>query len=127
MTIFCRYIKISPNATISHVIKYLCLRYQTDNGMDIPPDDSLITLCVAKGPGQYMPLLSINNVQSSGSSQKNGGGGTPTNGSQKPDQDPTSKTLLEVKNEHFKNCDHKPIEFHYAYNINYCSEADAGP
>ena len=90
---------MTPIATIGHVIKYLCLRYQTDNGMDIPPDDSLITLCVAKGPGQYMPLLSINNVNGQSSGQRNGQ--TSTNSQ----PDPTSKTLLEVKKEHFKNTD----------------------
>ena len=89
--------------------------------MDVPPDDSLITLCVAKGPGQYMPLLSINNVNGQSSGQRNG---QPAMANSQPD--PTSKTLLEVKQEHFKNTD-KPIDFHYAYNINYCSETDTGP
>ena len=111
-----------PIATIGHVIKYLCLRYQTDNGMDTPPDDSLITICVAKGPGQYMPLLSLNNGQSAGQGKNQRPNGSIN--SQEPD--PTSKTLLEVKQEHFKHSD-RPIEFHYAYNINYCSESDTGP
>lgn len=90
--------------------------------MDVPPDDSLITLCVAKGPGQYMPLLTINNANN-GQSNGQRSGQQSTN-SQQPDS--TSKTLLEVKQEHFKKTD-KPVEFHYAYNINYCSATDTGP
>ena len=60
-----RYIKTSPSATVDHLIKYLSLRYKIDSKLageeEVNPDESLFTLCVANGPGQFQGLT-VNQV-----------------------------------------------------------------
>ena len=59
-----RYIKTSPNATVDHMIKYLSTRYRIEvkamqpNGASEEPevDESLFTLCIPNGPGQFKPV-----------------------------------------------------------------------
>ena len=56
-----RYIKVSPAATINHMIKYLSTRYRLDVRNDPMAsieevDESLFTLCVPNGPGQFQPV-----------------------------------------------------------------------
>jgi len=58
-----RFIKTTTNATVEHLVKYLSLRHK----LDCPPNDadvkenneeSLFTLYLANGPGQFQPLVS---------------------------------------------------------------------
>lgn len=75
-----RYIKTSSSATVDHLIKYLSLRYKIDSKLageeEINPDESLFTLCVANGPGQFQGLTvdqvlsDIHKVYFKGSSEK---------------------------------------------------------
>jgi E3 ubiquitin-protein ligase RNF1/2 len=59
-----RYIKTTTNATIEHLVKYLSIRHKLEGkkkGLDDPGDEvdeSLFTLYLATGPGQYQPLHS---------------------------------------------------------------------
>lgn len=58
-----RYIKTTTNATVEHLVKYLSMRHKLERknkGLDDPgdaSDESLFTLYLATGPGQYQPLL----------------------------------------------------------------------
>ena len=59
-----RYIKTTTNATVEHLVKYLSMRHKLDcpaNGNDAQdvkdPEESLFTLYLATGPGQFQPLI----------------------------------------------------------------------
>jgi E3 ubiquitin-protein ligase RNF1/2 len=58
-----RFIKTTVNATVEHLVKYLSMRHKLDypsNGDDgkDSSDESLFTLYLATGPGQFQPLKS---------------------------------------------------------------------
>lgn len=60
-----RYIKTTTNATVEHLVKYLSMRHKLDcpeNGKDQDVkennEESLFTLYLANGPGQFIPLAS---------------------------------------------------------------------
>lgn len=58
-----RYIKTTTNATVEHLVKYLSMRHKLEknksgsNYMKDNSAESLFTLYVATGPGQFQPLL----------------------------------------------------------------------
>ena len=85
-----RFIKTAPTATVEHMIKYLTMRYKVDCEMDDEsPDESLFTLCVATGPGQF----------------------------QQVHHDASDLTLSQVRDKYFPDSPDKPLELYYAYNI----------
>lgn len=62
-----RFIKTTTNATVEHLVKYLSMRHKLDsitNGISESQevkdasDESLFTLYLATGPGQFQPLQS---------------------------------------------------------------------
>ncbi|KAI1292093.1 E3 ubiquitin-protein ligase RING2 [Halotydeus destructor] len=64
-----RYIKTTTNASVEHLVKYLSMRHTLDcpNGSDSQEakessEESLFTLYLATGPGQFQPLTATMNI-----------------------------------------------------------------
>lgn len=55
-----RFIKTTTNATVEHLVKYLSIRHKLDGNAVAEdasePPESLFTLYIASGPGQFQPL-----------------------------------------------------------------------
>lgn len=66
-----RFIKTTTNATVEHLVKYLSMRHKLDaskRSLDEPEDEddsheSLFTLYLHMGPGQYQPLNSSTTLE----------------------------------------------------------------